>query len=188
VGETDGMYFVTMEYVEGISVKALITERGKLPVQVTLPIAKQLCRAVEVAHEHGIIHRDIKPHNIVLAPDGVVKVMDFGTGRLLGRTKGMTQIGLLTPEYMAPEQLLGEDVDARADVYAVGVVMYECLTGRTPHAADTATLPIPPHEIVPEVPKKLSDAVLVALRRDRGQRPRTIVELRDLLVESVEER
>ena len=192
LGETDGMYFITMEYVEGTSVKALITERGKLPVHATLPIAKQLCRALEVAHEQGIIHRDIKPHNMVLAPDGVLKVMDFGIARLLGRTQGITQTGAVigTPDYMAPEQLLGEDVDVRADIYAVGVVIYECLTGRTPHTADNTMqlisrvleqTPVPPHELVPEVPRKLSDAVMAALHRDRGQRPRTIVELHDLL-------
>jgi serine/threonine-protein kinase len=192
LGETDGMYFITMEYVEGTSVKALITERGKLPVHATLPIARQLCRALEVAHEQGIIHRDIKPHNMVLAPDGVLKVMDFGIARLMGRTQGMTQTGMVvgTPEYMAPEQLLGEDVDARADIYAVGVVIYECLTGRTPHTADNPMQlisrvleqsPVPPHELVPEVPRTLSDAVLAALHRDRGKRPKTVGELHDLL-------
>jgi HAMP domain-containing protein len=192
LGEADGMYFITMEYVEGTSVKALITERGRLPVHATLPIAKQLCRALEVAHEEGIIHRDIKPHNMVLAPDGVLKVMDFGIARLLGRTQGMTQTGMVvgTPEYMAPEQLLGEDVDARADIYAVGVVIYECLTGRTPHTADNPMAlisrvleqrPVPPHELVPDIPRKLSDAVLAALHRDRGKRPRTMAELHDLL-------
>ena len=194
LGESDGMYFITMEYVEGTSVKQLITERGKLPVHATLPIARQLCRALEVAHEQGIIHRDIKPHNMVLAPDGVLKVMDFGIARLLGRTQGMTQTGMVvgTPEYMAPEQLLGEDVDARADIYAVGVVIYECLTGRTPHTADNAMQlisrvleqsPTPPHELVPDVPRKLSDAVLAALDRDRGKRPRTVGELYDLMEE-----
>jgi serine/threonine-protein kinase len=193
LGETDGMYFITMEYVEGTSVKELIKERGRLPVHATLPIAKQLCRALEVAHEQGIIHRDIKPHNMVLAPDGVLKVMDFGIARLLGRTtQGMTQTGMVvgTPEYMAPEQLLGEDVDARADIYAIGVVIYECLTGRTPHTADNPMLlisrvleqrPIPPHELAPDVPKRLSDAVLAALHRDRGQRPKTVGELHDML-------
>ncbi len=193
LGETDGMYFITMEYVHGTSVKALITERGRLPVHATLPIARQLCRALEVAHEEGIIHRDIKPHNLVLAPDGVVKVMDFGIARLLGRTQGMTQTGMVvgTPEYLAPEQLLGEDVDVRADIYAVGVVIYECLTGRTPHTADDPVqlisrvleqAPVPPHELVPDVPRTLSDAVLAALHRNRGERPRTMAELHELLV------
>src|SRR5688572_2151699 len=192
LGETDGIYFVTMEYADGTSLKALITERGRLPVHATLPITRQLCRALAVAHEQGIIHRDIKPHNMVLTPDGVLKVMDFGIARLLGRTQGMTQTGVVmgTPEYMAPEQLLGEDVDVRADIYAVGVVIYECLTGRTPHVADDPMqlisrvleqAPVPPHELVPDVPRRLSDAVIAALHRDRGRRPRTMAELLDLL-------
>ena len=192
LGEADGMYFITMEYVEGTSVKTLIAERGRLPVHATLPIAKQLCRALEVAHAEGIIHRDIKPHNLVLAPDGVLKVMDFGIARLLGGARGVTQTGMVvgTPEYMAPEQLLGEDIDVRADIYAVGVVIYECLTGRTPHTADnpmalvSRVLQEPlvaPHELVPEVPRPLSDVVVATLNRDRGKRPRTVVELHDLL-------
>lgn len=192
LGEADGMYFITMEYVEGTSVKALITERGRLPVHATLPIVKQLCRALEVAHEEGIIHRDIKPQNMVLAPDGVLKVMDFGIARLLGRTQNMTQTGMVvgTPEYMAPEQLLGEDVDARVDIYAVGVVIYECLTGRTPHTADNPMVlvsrvldqpPVPPHELVPDIPRRLSDAILAALHRDRRKRPKSASELYDSL-------
>ena len=192
LGEADGMYFITMEYVEGTSLKDLIAERGRLPVHATLPIAKQLCRALEVAHGEGIIHRDIKPQNMILAPDGVLKVMDFGIARLLGRAKGMTQTGMVvgTPEYMAPEQLLGEDVDARADIYAVGVVLYECLTGRTPHTADNPAVlitrvlqgpPPPPREVVPEVSRKVSDAVMAALNRDREKRPQTVGELHDLL-------
>jgi serine/threonine-protein kinase len=194
LGEADGMYFITMEYVEGMSVKALIAERGRLPVHATMPIAKQLCRALEVAHAEGIIHRDIKPHNLVLAPDGVLKVMDFGIARLLGAARGVTQTGMVvgTPEYMAPEQLLGEDIDARADIYAVGVVIYECLTGRTPHTADNPMALVsrvlqeplvPPHELVPEIPRRLSDVVLATLNRDRGKRPKTVVELHDLLTE-----
>ena len=193
LGEVNGMYFITMEYVEGTSVKALIAERGRLPVHATLPIAKQLCRALEVAHEQGIIHRDIKPHNMVLAPDGVLKVMDFGIARLLGRTTGVTQTGMVvgTPEYMAPEQLLGEDVDARVDIYAAGVVIYECLTGRLPHTAENpmalvskvlAQTPAPLHELVPEISPKLSSVVLAALSRDRAKRPKTAGELHDLLV------
>jgi serine/threonine-protein kinase len=197
LGEVDGMYFITMEYVEGTSVRALIDERGRLPVHATLPIAKQLCRALEVAHEQGIIHRDVKPHNMVLAPDGVLKVMDFGIARLLVGAQGVTQTGMVvgTPEYMAPEQLLGEDVDARADIYSVGVVVYECLTGRTPHTADNPMVLVsrvlqeplvPPHELVPDIPRGLSDAVLAALNRDRGKRPKTVGELHDLLAARTE--
>jgi serine/threonine-protein kinase len=192
LGETDGTYFVTMEYVHGTSLEKLIAQRGRLPVHVTLLIARQLCRALEVAHAEGIVHRDVKPHNMVLTPDGVLKVMDFGIARLHGRTPGLTQSGVVvgTPEYMAPEQLLGEDIDARADVYAVGVVIYECLTGRTPHTADNPTQlmsnvmnvsPALPHELVPDVPTWLSEAVMAALHRDRSRRTKTIAEVNALL-------
>ena len=112
--------------------------RGRLPVSATLTVAKQLCRALEVAHEQGVIHRDIKPQNMVVEPDGVLKVMDFGIARLAKRQSGMTEQGMVvgTPEYMAPEQLMGQDIDARADIYAAGCVIYECLTGTPPLTAE----------------------------------------------------
>jgi HAMP domain-containing protein/predicted Ser/Thr protein kinase len=192
LGESGGVYFITMEYVEGKSLKELIVSRGKLPVAVVLPIAKQLCRALEVAHDEGIIHRDIKPQNMVVQSDGVLKVMDFGIARLARRTGGHTQAGMVvgTPEYMAPEQLLGDDIDTRADLYAVGVVLYECLTGRMPHEAEsTMTLitkilsetPISPRELQSDIPAPLSDIVLRALSNDRENRPRSASELHDWL-------
>src|SRR5213078_2323156 len=93
LGEVDGTYYLTMEYVEGTSLKQLISSRGRLPTAVTLTIGKQLCRALEVAHEQGIIHRDIKPQNIIVEPSGVLKVMDFGIARLANRSKdeGLTR-------------------------------------------------------------------------------------------------
>ncbi len=187
LGETGGVYFITMEFVDGKPLKELIVSRERLPVSVVLSIGKQLCRALEVAHDEGIIHRDVKPQNMVVQPDGVLKVMDFGIARLAQRTSGYTQAGMVvgTPEYMAPEQLLGDDIDARADLYAAGAVLYECLTGRLPHVADTPiTLitrvledtPRPPREIQPDIPAALSDLVLGALSRDRDRRPRTAEE------------
>lgn len=192
LGENAGIYFITMEFVEGKSLKELIVSRGRLPVSVTLPIAKQLCRALEVAHEEGVIHRDIKPQNMVVQPDGVLKVMDFGIARLAQRTSGHTQAGMVvgTPEYMAPEQLFGEEIDARADLYAAGVVIYECLTGRLPYEADNAiTLiskvieetPSSPRELQPDVPAPLSDLVMRVLAKDRERRPSSAAELHDLL-------
>ena len=111
LGEVNGMYYLTMEYVEGTSLKQLISSRGKLPLAVTLTIGKQLCRALEVAHEQGVIHRDIKPQNIVVEPNGFVKVMDFGIARLVHapQGEGLTQEGVSigTSDYMSPEQLSG---------------------------------------------------------------------------------
>jgi HAMP domain-containing protein/predicted Ser/Thr protein kinase len=194
LGEISGQYYITMEYVEGKSLKELIKERGRLPASVVLPIAKQLCRALEVSHDEGVIHRDIKPQNMVVQGDGVLKVMDFGIARLASRPKeaGHTEKGMVvgTPEYMAPEQLLGEELDARADLYATGVVLYECLVGSVPITADTPItliakvldeVPRPPRELKPDIPPALSDLVMWVLAKDREKRPRTAAELHSRL-------
>jgi len=190
LGETGGLYYLTMEYVEGKSLKELIKERGRLPASAVLPIAKQLCRALEVAHEEGVIHRDIKPQNMVVQGDGVLKVMDFGIARLASRPKdgGYTQQGVIigTPEYMSPEQLLGDELDVRADLYATGAVLYECLVGHVPLTANTPMAlmakvleeePQHPRSVRPDIPQSLSDLVMWALAKDREHRPRTAAEL-----------
>lgn len=182
IGEVEGMYYITMEFVEGQSLKHLIQSRGKLPVNVVLTIGKQLCRALEVAHEQEVIHRDIKPQNIIVDPTGTLKVMDFGIARLVTRKEGVTQAGMAigTPEYMAPEQLLGDAVDYRADIYAAGCVLFECLTGRTPFVADSPiTLvakqleetPVSPASLNSEVPEPLAQLILRALSKDPNMRP-----------------
>ncbi|HEY8176167.1 MAG TPA: protein kinase [Gemmatimonadaceae bacterium] len=190
LGEIGGLYYLTMEFVEGKSLKDLVKERGRLPASVVLPIAKQLCRALEVAHDEGVIHRDIKPQNMVVQADGVLKVMDFGIARLATRPKeaGHTEAGMVvgTPEYMAPEQLLGDELDARADLYAAGAVLYECLVGEVPLTADTPiTLiakvldeePRRPSAVQSDIPVALSDLVMWVLAKDREMRPRSAAEL-----------
>ena len=190
LGESGGLYYITMEYVEGKSLKELVRSRGRLPVAAVLPIAKQLTRALEAAHEQGVIHRDIKPQNMVVQADGVLKVMDFGIARLATQTRdqGHTQAGMVvgTPEYMAPEQLLGDELDVRADLYATGVVLYECLTGRMPVEADTPItlitkileeVPPTPRAVQEDVPVALSDLVMRLLAKEREQRPHTAAEL-----------
>jgi serine/threonine protein kinase len=135
----------------------------------------------------------VKPQNIIVAPDGVVKVMDFGIARAVERKKGMTQTGLVvgTPEYMAPEQLMGGALDHRVDLFAAGVVLYECLAGRRPHEAETPmalvskvlTEPVvPPHEFAQEIPLALSLLVARALAKDPGERPRSAGEMYEELV------
>jgi serine/threonine-protein kinase len=192
IGEVDGLYFITMEFVEGQSLKHLIQARGSLPVNVVLTVGKQLCRALEVAHEQGVIHRDIKPQNLILDPSGTLKVMDFGIARLAKRTAGMTQAGMAigTPEYMAPEQLLGEDVDFRVDLYATGVVLFESLTGRPPFVADSpVTLvakqleetPPSPADLNREVSKPLAALVLRTLSKDPAKRPQSALALFEAL-------
>jgi serine/threonine-protein kinase len=192
LGEVEGMYYITMEFVEGQSLKQLIQARGRLPVNVMLTVGKQLCRALEVAHEQGVIHRDIKPQNIVVEPSGTIKVMDFGIARLATRTDGVTQAGMAigTPEYMAPEQLLGENVDFRADLYATGCVLFECLIGHPPFTADSPiTLvakqleeaPPSPSALNAEVPEPLAALIVRTLSKDAAQRPQSATELHDAL-------
>jgi eukaryotic-like serine/threonine-protein kinase len=184
IGEVDGTYFITMELVEGQSLKYLIQSRGALAPNVVLTVGKQLCRALEVAHEQGVIHRDIKPQNLIVEPSGTLKVMDFGIARLAKRTQGMTQAGMAvgTPEYMAPEQLMGGDVDFRTDLYAAGAVLFESATGRTPFVADSPiTLvalqlketPPPPRALNADVPEALSALILRALSKDPAGRPQS---------------
>jgi serine/threonine-protein kinase len=184
LGEVDGMYYITMEIVEGTNLKDLIKKRGRLPLGVTLTVGKQLCRALEVAHEAGVIHRDIKPQNVVVDASGFLKVMDFGIAR---RTEGhrmgegLTAVGTAigTPEYMAPEQLMGEELDPRADLYAAGAVLYECVTGQTVFTAPSVMAlmvkhleeqPRDPRTVNPEVPEGLSQIILKALAKKRDER------------------
>jgi eukaryotic-like serine/threonine-protein kinase len=192
IGEVDGLYYITMEFVEGSSLKDLIVSRGRLPAAAVVSIGKQLCRALEVAHEAGVIHRDIKPQNMVVEADGTLKVMDFGIARLQTRSDGHTQAGMVvgTPEYMSPEQLRGDELDGRSDLYSAGCVLYESLTGRVPLTADTpATLigkvlsevPTAPRASVAQVSPLLSDAIMQALEKDREKRPRTALEFLGIL-------
>ncbi|HEY6807360.1 MAG TPA: protein kinase [Gemmatimonadales bacterium] len=194
LGEVGGMYYLTMEFVEGTSLKQLIGSRGRLPVTVTLTIGKQLCRALEVAHEQGVIHRDIKPQNMVVEPNGFLKVMDFGIARLADppKGKGLTEAGMSigTPDYMSPEQLQGLDLDARSDLYSAGVVLFECLTGRVPFEADTPWTLIAKHleEAPPdlrglnaEVPEPLAEVVRRAMAKAPADRYASAVEMHDAL-------
>src|SRR5918993_1974082 len=135
LGEVNGIYYITMEFVHGTTVASLIGEAGSLAIPAALTIGKQVCRALEVAHEEGIVHRDIKPQNLLVDPTGFLKVTDFGIARLAGAQSdggALTADGMIvgTPAYMAPEQLLSEPVDGRTDIYSTGAVLFECVTGR----------------------------------------------------------
>jgi serine/threonine protein kinase len=192
LGEWAGVSFVTMEYVEGITLRELIDTRRHVGVSATLAVARQLARALEAAHEHGVVHRDIKPGNLLLDGAGVLKVMDFGIARLAERTNSITQVGLVlgTPDYMPPEQLLAETADVRSDLYATGVVLYECLTGRLPFVAKSPIAliakvlheePLSPLTLNAEVPPALSALVVRLLAKVPDDRPRNAAELGDLL-------
>ena len=136
-GEWDGAHYLTMEFVEGLTARELLDSRGRLGVASVLAIGTQLAQALAAAHAQGVIHRDIKPQNLLLDSNGSLKVMDFGVSRLADGSGNIAEAGMLigTPAYMAPEQLLAQPVDERIDLYATGVVLYECLTGRLPFYA-----------------------------------------------------
>ncbi|PYU00983.1 MAG: hypothetical protein DMG38_05395 [Acidobacteria bacterium] len=195
LGQTKGFKFITMEYVEGRDLRAVLRERGKLPLEETVRIIAQVCHALESAHAAGVVHRDLKPQNIMLDAKDRVYVMDFGIAHSL-ETPGMTQTGALmgTPEYMSPEQAKGIKVDARSDLFALGIVFYEMLTGISPYKADTAlaTLlkrtqerPLPPAEIDPTIPKAISDVVMQCLEIDRDHRYSTAREILEDLGEEM---
>jgi len=173
LGQADGFKFITMEYLEGQDLRAVLREKGKLPPEEAAKIILQICRALEAAHGEGVIHRDLKPQNIMLDANGRAYVMDFGIARS-AYLPGMTQTGALigTPEYMSPEQAKGEKLDERSDLFSLGVILYELLIGKSPYYSDTplATLwkriqekATPLSEIDPTIPKPLSDIVAKAL-------------------------
>jgi len=196
LGEADGLYFITMEFVEGTSLEELITKRGALPLNVTLTIGRQLCRALEVAHDQGVVHRDIKPQNLVVDAQGFLKVMDFGIARLVeGRQPGaggLTADGTIigTPEYMAPEQLMGHAVDGRADLYAAGLVLFECATGRRLFTGGSfATVLMrqvqeaapDPRTLVPGLPEAFAVLIRKALAKETADRWQTATEFHQAL-------
>jgi serine/threonine protein kinase len=192
----DGRPFIVMEYVDGRSLRELVRQDGPQPLARAVAVARQVCAALAAAHALGITHRDIKPDNILLGrgPDGAehVKVLDFGIAKVRETTEGEgegytpTRTGMIvgTPQYISPEQAMGkrgEEVDGRADLYALGVVLYEMVTGRLPFQSDTAmgmllhhlqTAPTPPDLVRPDlaIPAPLSDVLMRALQKDREQR------------------
>lgn len=192
-GEWGNVYFLTMEYVEGITVRELIDQRRRLTTPATLAIARQLVDSLAAAHDVGVVHRDVKPQNLLLDEDGVLKVMDFGVARLTERTSNITEAGLLlgTPSYMPPEQLLGAEVDGRADLYAVGVVLYECLTGKLPFEAQSQVSLIAkvlgeepsaqPRELQDDVPPALSSLIMKLLSKSADDRFQSATELAERL-------
>ena len=181
VGESeDGLLFLAMPRYDGESLDRRIA-RGPLPVDEALDVFVQAARGLAKAHQHGIVHRDVKPGNLLVTRDGVVKILDFGIAKLTGEV-GPTRLGAIlgTPAYMAPEQTRGEKVDARADVWSLGVVLYEMLAGRRPFAggSDAAVVhavlhetPQPLAELRPEVPAEVDRVVSRLLAKDPRQRP-----------------
>ena len=180
LGEDEGTYYITMEYVPGEDLKSFIHRSRQLSVGTAISIAKQVCEGLEEAHRLGIIHRDLKPGNIMIDKEGNARIMDFGIARLL-RGKGITDAGVMigTPQYMSPEQIEGQDVDQRSDIYSLGIILYEMLTGQVPFEGDTpftigmkhkSEPPKNPKEYNTQIPDDLSDLILKCLEKEKGKR------------------
>ena len=191
VGNEDNIYYIVMELVRGKTLKQIITEEGALPWKWSVNIAMQIASALETAHKNNIVHRDIKPHNIIITEDGVAKVTDFGIAKAVSNstiTAFGTTIGSV--HYFSPEQAKGGYTDAKSDIYSLGVVMYEMLTGRVPFDSDTSVsvalkhmqeAPVPPMEINENIPKAVNDIILKAMEKEPMARYQTATAmLRDL--------
>ena len=185
--EEEGTLYITMEYVEGEDLKKLVRRMGSLSIAKTLSIAHQVADGLAEAHKLGVIHRDLKPSNVMIDGQGNAKVMDFGIARSMAGA-GLTGEGVMigTPEYMSPEQVEGQGTDGRSDIYSLGVILYEMLTGRVPFEADTPLavafkqrneLPQDPRKINPRVSDDLGRLVLRCLEKDRSKRYQTAEEL-----------
>jgi len=190
-GSVNGSYFIVMEYVEGRTLKELLVTRGPCPVPVAISYARQVLAALRYAHRNGIIHRDIKPHNVIVDREGRIKVADFGIARA-GTTSQMTEAGSIigTAQYLSPEQARGAPVDESSDLYSTGIVLYELLTGKVPFTGESAVeiamkhlsqVPDPPSSIRREIPHDVDLVVLRALAKDPADRYRSATEMdRDL--------
>jgi serine/threonine protein kinase/tetratricopeptide (TPR) repeat protein len=180
LGQREGTYYITMEYVPGENLKSFVRRSGQLTVGKAVRLAAQVCEGLTEAHRLGVVHRDLKPQNIMIDHEGNARIMDFGIARSL-KAKGVTGPGVIigTPEYMSPEQVEGEEADQRSDIYSLGIILFEMLTGRLPFKGDTplsialkqkAETPPDPREFNFRIPEDLSRVVLRCLEKDRGKR------------------
>ncbi|MBW2144577.1 MAG: protein kinase [Deltaproteobacteria bacterium] len=187
LGEDKGTHFITMEYVPGEDLKSFLKRTGRLTVSKAVSIAKQICEGLSEAHRLGVVHRDLKPSNIMIDGEGNARIMDFGIACSL-RTKGLTGSGVMigTPEYMSPEQAEAKDVHHRSDIYSLGVILYEMVTGQVPFVGDTALSiamkhkmeePTDPRILNDQVSEDLSRVVLWCLKKDEMTRCQTAQEL-----------
>ncbi len=187
LGEDQGTRYITMEYVHGEDLKQLIRKVGRLSPGQSIGIARQVCEGLEEAHKLGVVHRDLKPQNIMVDEDGKARIMDFGIARSLSG-KSITGAGVMigTPEYMSPEQVEGKEVDQRSDIYSLGVILYEMVTGRLPFIGETPIsvahkqkyeTPEDPKKINTQVSDDLARVILKCLAKDEDKRFRSAAEL-----------
>jgi serine/threonine protein kinase/Flp pilus assembly protein TadD len=184
LNEEKGIHYITMEYVPGEDLRSMIRMSGQLSIGTAVNIAKQICEGLTEAHKIGVVHRDLKPQNVMIDRDGIARVMDFGIARSI-KGKGITGAGVMigTPEYMSPEQVEGKEVDPRSDIYSLGVILYEMATGRVPFEGDTpftigvkhkSEAPKDPRELNSHIPEDLSGLILKCMEKlkdDRYQNP-----------------
>ena len=192
-GEDDGVYFIVMEYVDGRPLSAVLRDPEKLPPNQIASIGAGVAAALAFAHRHGVVHRDVKPGNVLITPDGEVKVTDFGIARAVNTEESLTQTGAVmgTAAYFSPEQAEGKGVDARSDIYSLGVVLYEMAVGRPPFTGDSPVAvaskhvrdqPVLPRVANPAVPAALEAVIMKAMAKDPADRYASAEELRaDLL-------
>ena len=187
LGKAEGRHFITMEYVPGEDLKTMIRMAAGLSIGAVLSIGKQVCDGLSEAHSLGVVHRDLKPQNIMIDKGGNAKIMDFGIARSI-REKGITGPSVLigTPEYMSPEQAEAKGVDQRSDIYSLGIILYEMATGRVPFEGDTALsiamkhkgeMPKSPKQFNPNIPDDLSGVILKCLEKDTAKRYQTVAEV-----------
>jgi len=193
-GEADGVPYISMEYLEGVTLKDLVKNKGALPAGVGLRVAKQMCQGLEAAHQQGVVHRDIKPHNMLILPEtGELKIMDFGIARVSELKGGVAAAGLTTtgtvmgtPDYMPPEQAQGRQSDFRSDIYSLGVVLFEVFAGALPFDGDSVMAvilkhiqqpPPRPRTLNPKLPDGLEPIILRCLEKEPSRRYQRVAEL-----------
>jgi serine/threonine protein kinase/Tfp pilus assembly protein PilF len=188
LNEEKGIHYITMEYVPGEDLRSMIRMSGQLSVGTAVNIAKQICEGLTEAHKIGVVHRDLKPQNVMIDRDGIARVMDFGIARSI-KGKGITGAGVMvgTPEYMSPEQVEGKDIDERSDIYSLGVILYEMTTGKVPFEGDTpftigvkhkSEAPKDPRELNSHIPEDLSHLILKCMEKEKDNRYQSAGEVR----------